>query len=125
MCCLSILSRRLRIQLNRLQTSWQPIQSGTTSRTASSFGALPPGAASADFSKRLFTVNELTPASLFATDCDLLSQLDNPELLQLFSFLEKTESIPHHFALGLVHATVEQFNDKLVENGAQIDVHTQ
>jgi hypothetical protein len=34
----------------------------------------PLGATSADFSKGLFTVNELATVGLFTTDCDFLAQ---------------------------------------------------
>jgi hypothetical protein len=57
-----------------------------------SLGAPPLGAASADFSKGFFTVNELT--------------------------------VVGYFALGLVHASLEGFSDRLVEYIAEIDVHS-
>ena len=49
--------------------------------------ALPLGAASANLSKSLFTVNELPMVGLFDADCDLPSQFCQSEFPQLFCFL--------------------------------------
>ena len=60
-------------------------------RIASPLGALPLGAAAADLSKGLFTVNELSTVGLFAGDGDLLAQCRQSQLLPLLAFVEKSQ----------------------------------
>jgi hypothetical protein len=90
----------------------------------SSTGAFPLGAALPDFNERLFTVNKLAAVSLLIPDGDFRAQFGEPELLQLFAFLEKPESLSQHFALGLVQTSFQEVGDELIEHRAKIDVHT-
>jgi hypothetical protein len=86
-------------------------------------GASEPRASLSNFLERGRPIDKLPAVGLLDPLRDGLSDLGQLRLPSLFALLKQPQSLPQHFALGLIVTGLKKLRDKLIEDRTQIDVH--
>jgi hypothetical protein len=87
-------------------------------------GASEPRASPSNLLKRGRPIDKLPAVGLRDPLRDGLSDRGQLRLPSLFALLKQPQSLAQHLALGLIVTGLEKLRDKLIEDWAQIDVHT-